>query len=91
MYKVKAHGLDIMCLQRNLDSIVVLSAEVSKFDKMPRHLSPVQLPLMVNDRGRTAEITVTFTFWEIFSASNERLCSPERTLIILPHESLKCT
>lgn len=51
MRKVKAHALDIMCPQRNLDSIVVLSAEVSEFDKMPRHLSPVRLPQMVNDRG----------------------------------------
>ncbi len=51
MHKVKAHALNIMCPQRNPDSIVVLSAEVSKFDKMPRHLSPVQLPQMVNDGG----------------------------------------
>lgn len=48
--RVKAHALDIMCPQANLDSIVLLSAEVSKFDKMPHHLSPVQLPQMVNDR-----------------------------------------
>lgn len=59
MRKVKAHALHIMCPHRNLDSIVVLSAEVSKFDKMPRHLSPAQLPQMVNDRGWAAEITVT--------------------------------
>lgn len=51
MRKAKVHSLDIMCPQRNLDSIVVLSAEVSSFDKMPRHLSLVQLPQMVNDRG----------------------------------------
>lgn len=38
--KVKAHALDIMCPPRNLDSIVLLSAEVSRFDKMPHHLSP---------------------------------------------------
>lgn len=62
MRTVKAHALDIMCPRRNLDSIVVLSAEVSKFDKMPHHLSPVQLPQMVNDRSRAAEITVTLVF-----------------------------
>lgn len=62
MRTVKAHALDIMCPQRNLGSIVVLSAEVSKFDKMPHHLSPVQLPQMANDRGRAAEITLTLVF-----------------------------
>lgn len=62
MRKVKAHALDIMYPQRNLDSIVLLSAEVSKFDKMPHHLSPVQLPQMVNDRGQAAEITLTLVF-----------------------------
>lgn len=62
MRKVKAQAPDIMCPPRNLDSIVLLSAEVSEFDKMLRHLSPVQLPQMVNDRGWAAEITVTFVF-----------------------------
>lgn len=54
MRKVKAHALDIMYPRRNLDSIVLLSAEVSKFDKMPHHLSPV--------RGQAAEITLTSVF-----------------------------
>lgn len=60
MGKVKAHVLAIMFPQKNLDSIVLLSAEVSKFDKMPHHLSPARLQQMVNDRGRAAEITATF-------------------------------
>lgn len=59
---MKAHALDIMCLWRNLESIVLLSAEVSKFDKMPHHLPPVQLPQLVTDRGRAAEITLTLVF-----------------------------
>lgn len=40
-YHVSTYG------RQNLDCIVLLSAEVSKLDKMPRHLSPVQLPQMV--------------------------------------------
>lgn len=60
--KVKAHALDIVCPPRNLDSIVLLSAEVSRFDKMPHHLSPVRLPRMAHDRGRAAEITLTLIF-----------------------------
>lgn len=48
---VKAHALYIMCPQRNLDSIVVVSAEVSEFDKILHHLSLVELPHIVNDRA----------------------------------------
>lgn len=45
-----------------MDSIVVLSAEVSEFDKMPHHLSLVYLLQMVNGRALAAEITMTLIF-----------------------------
>lgn len=50
MREVEAYTPDIVCPQRNLDSIVLLSAEVSEFDKMPHHLSAFRLPQMENDR-----------------------------------------
>lgn len=50
MRKVEAHTPDIVCPHRNLDSIVLLSAEVSEFDKMPHHLSSLRLPQMENDQ-----------------------------------------
>lgn len=42
--EVEAYTPDIACPLRNLDSIVLLSAEVSEFDKMPHRLSPVSAP-----------------------------------------------
>lgn len=44
MREVEAYTPDITCPLRNLDSIVLLSAEVSEFDKMPHRLSPVSAP-----------------------------------------------
>lgn len=35
----RAHALDIVCRPSGLDPIVSLSAQVSRFDKRPHHLS----------------------------------------------------
>ena len=79
-YHVSADG------RRNLDSIVALSAEVSEFDKMPRHLSRVQLPQMVNGRRRAAEITATLVpKISLFRVKRGQVGALDFALIISPH------